>query len=285
MTILSDIRRLTEARRIQQSRRAAVIAALVASYYRRNVKVDDQRSIDRWLEMMLPRILEEHGKQAVAAAKYGNTLRTLELGGGRSSYVFEPVEALSLEQLERSLRFVGPDRERKGLEILEDRAPYGTPEREGESRDVKISRANTRKALEEEVREAATRSVAGAVARHAQNGARQTTYDNVKADPVCLGYLRVTKSDPCYFCAALASRGIIYGEDSFDLSDPRFTGKGTAKVHDSCACALKPVYTDSDEYTVDAANFEALWDRLSDGGSMYEFRRNYEGRSDGLRLR
>jgi len=284
---VSEVRRLTEARRVQQSRRAAAVAALVAFYYRRIVKLDDPRSIDRWLEKVMPLVMQESDKQAIAAAKYGNALRVLELGGGRQSFTFEPVKALTTEQLEKSLRHVGPDRERRALEkILPDRAPFG----EEESSTVKISRANTRKALEEEIRETALRSVGGAVARHAQNGARQTTYDNIQADPVCLGYLRVTKSDPCYFCAALASRGIIYGEDSFDESDPRFTGNGTAKVHDSCACALKPVYTDSDEYTVDAANFEALWfeGSVPTGNSsdpMYNFRRYYEKRMDGPSLR
>lgn len=268
---VSEIRRLTEARRIQQSRRAAAIAALVALYYKTRVKVDDPRSIERWLELMIPKVIEEEGKQAIAAARYGNTLRSLELGTstGRAAYVFEPVKPINFEQIERSLRFVGPSREIKKILEIEERDLEPTMKR----------------ALLEEAHETTARSVAGAVARHAQSGARGTTYANVQADPVCLGYLRVTKTDPCYFCAALASRGIIFGEDSFDLSDPRFTGAGTAKVHDSCACALKPVYTDSDEYTVDAANFEALWDRLSDGGSMYEFRRNYEGRSDGPRLK
>lgn len=266
---VSEIRRLTENRRLQQARRSAAIAALVALFYRSRVKLDDPSSIERWLEIMIPDIIEEQGKQAIAAARYGNKLRDLELGGGRSSYVFEPVKPINFEQIERSLRHVGPAREAKKVLEIRERELEPTMER----------------ALLEDARETTARSVAGAVARHAQAGARGTTYVNVQADPVCLGYLRVTKTNPCYFCAALASRGIIYGEDSFDLSDPRFTGRGTAKVHDSCACALKPVYTDSDEYTVDAANFEALWDRLSDGGSMYEFRRNYENRSDGPRLR
>lgn len=274
MTTASDVRRLTEARRVSQSRRAAAIAALVALYYRRRVKVEDPRSIERWLEIMLPKILEEHDKQAIAAARYGNALRKLELGGTPQGFTFEPTGGAVVEQIERSLRHVGPDQHiKKVLEIGErDLAP------------------TMKKALIEEAADVAARAVGGTVARHTQNGARQTTYDNVQADPVCLGYMRITKSDPCFFCAALASRGIIYGEDSFDESDPRFTGKGTAKVHDSCACALKPVYTDSDEYTVDAANFEALWFQWSgpseySNDPMYNFRRNYENRADGPSLR
>lgn len=271
---VSEIRRLTLSRRVQQTRRAAAIAALVALYYRTRVKVDDPRSIERWIELMIPKIIEEQNKQAEAAARYGNTLRKLELGPGPQSYTFEPVKASSFEQLDRSLRYLGPEREiKKVLEI--------------EQRDLAPT---MKRAMIEEAKDLSARAVAGSVARHTQNGARQTLYDNAQADPVCLGYLRVTKTDPCYFCAALASRGIIYGEDSFDVSDPRFTGTGTAKVHDSCACHLKPVYTDNDEFKVDTANFEALWFQWSgptenSNDPMYNFRRAYEDRSDGPSLR
>lgn len=271
---VSEIRRLTESRRLLQARRAAAMAALVGLYYRRRVQLDDPASIERWLELMIPKIIDESDKQAVAAARYGNTLRSLELGGGRSSYVFEPVKPIDFAQVERSLRIVGPAREARKVLAIEERDLEPTMKR----------------ALIEATHEESARAVGGSVARYTQFGARQTLFDNAQADPVCLGYLRVTKSDPCFFCAALASRGIIYGEDSFDESDPRFTGKGTAKVHDSCACHIKPVYTDSDEFTVDAANFEALWYQWSgpteeSSDPMYNFRRNYEGRADGPSLR
>lgn len=274
MATTSEIRRLTLARQAQQSRRAAAIAALVALYYRRRVKVEDPRSIERWLEIMLPKIMDEHDKQAEAAVRYGNALRKLELGGGRQSFTFEPTQGAIAEQVERSLRFVGPDQHLKKILAIEERDLAPT----------------MKKALIEEAADVAARAVGGTVARHTQNGARQTTYDNIQADSVCLGYMRITKAEPCFFCAALASRGIIYGEDSFDESDPRFTGKGTAKVHDSCACTLKPVYTDNDEFTVDAANFEALWFEGSvptenSNDPMYNFRRYYEKRTDGPSLR
>lgn len=264
----TEVRRLTEAARASQARRAAAIAALVSLYYRQKVAVKDPRSVERWIDLMLPKILSEHDKQATAAARYGNRLRQLELGT-TSDYSFQPTAALNREQVERSLRIVGPERHLRKMQEIEESDLEPTMKR----------------AMINDARSEAVTALAGSVARHVQDGARRTTYDNIAADPVCLGYIRITKTDPCYFCAALASRGAVYGEDSFDESDPRFTtGKngGNVKVHDSCGCALKPVYTDSDEFAVDAANFEALWYQWSSGGDpMYTFRRNYEGRADG----
>lgn len=260
MATITPVRALTLAHQRQQSRRAAAMAALVALYYRRKVKVEDPRSLQRWIDLMLPKIIAEHDKQAIAAAKYGNALRELELPGP-ASYVFEPTATLSPEQVMKSLNFVGPTRQLKKIAEIREMDLEPTME----------------KAMLRNAADVAARSVGGAVARHVQNGSRQTLYDNIQADPVCLGYLRVTKTDPCYFCAALASRGIVYGEDSFDMSDPRFTGEGNAKVHDSCGCTLKPAYSDQDEFLVDTANFEAMWYQW--GQSMLNFRRNYEGRA------
>lgn len=267
MATVTEVRALTLAQQRNQSRRAAAIAALVALYYRHRVKVEDPASIERWIDLMLPKLIAEHDSQALRAARYGNTLRKLELPGPQA-YTFEPTVTLTPEQVIRSLNFVGPTRHLKKVREIREADLDPTMER----------------ALLEDAADKAAASVGGSVARHVQNGARQTLYDNVQRDPVALGYIRITKTDPCYFCAALASRGPIYGEDSFDASDPRFTGSGTAKVHDSCGCTLKPMFKDDDEFVVDAANFEALWFQWAKGSDpMYEFRRNYEGRADGPR--
>jgi hypothetical protein len=250
---------LTEAYRLSQARRAAAIAALVAYYYRNRVNVQDQSSVRQWINLMLPKIMAEHDWTARRAATYGNAIRQLEVGS-LDGHRFEPTVGAIAEQVERSLMFVGPGRHlRKITEVREMDLPP-------------VSKA----ALIADAREEAATAIAGSTMRHVQNGGRQTLYDNILEDPEAMGYIRVTRANPCYFCAMLASRGIVFGEDSFDESDPRFTGKGTAKVHDNCYCALKPVYGLGDPLLINTANFEALW-WLSDG-TANGFRRLYEGR-------
>jgi hypothetical protein len=87
----------------------------------------------------------------------------------------------------------------------------------------------------------------------------------------------------------LASRGLdggIYLRDSFDLSDPRFVGDGTAKVHDHCGCSLKPVYTRGDAILADNQKYVDMWAEFSgqgDADMLTNFRRNYEGRDPYLK--
>lgn len=259
MATATEIRALTEAYRLEQTRRAAVIAALVALYYNRRVNVQDPSSVRRWLDLMIPKILAEHDYLALRAAEFGNALRILEIGS-TSTHKFEPTVGAVREQVERSLSFVGPGRH---LNKINEISELDLP---------KVSKL----ALIQDAREDATKAITGSVMRHAQNGGRQTLYDNILEDPVALGYIRVTRTNPCYFCAMLASRGIVFGVDSFDESDPRFTGTGNAKVHDSCFCSLKPVYVTDDPLLVDVANFEALW--LQSDGTALGFRQMYEGR-------
>jgi hypothetical protein len=81
----------------------------------------------------------------------------------------------------------------------------------------------------------------------------------------------------------LAGRGLqhgyTYSEDSFDLSDARFTGDGTAKVHDNCQCHLKPVYVHTDDFVDRSEFFEQLYREFASGSgadALRNFRRGYE---------
>jgi hypothetical protein len=255
----AEIRALVSTYRTAQTRRAAAIAAVVALWYRQHVKVDDPRTIQRWVDLMVPKVLEQHDILALRAARFGNALRQLELPGPQA-YQFSPSIGAVAEQVERSLRFLGPESHAKILNKINelDLPPV------------------SKQALIQEARVKTVKKITGSVERHVQNGGRQTLYDGIQEDPVALGYIRVTRQDPCYFCAMLASRGIVFGQDSFDESDPRFTGEGAAKVHDWCHCTLKPVYDTGDPMLVDVANFEALW-FLSDGTAL-GFRQLYENR-------
>lgn len=84
----------------------------------------------------------------------------------------------------------------------------------------------------------------GTAARLAAAGGRTTTVGTVLHDPETVGWYRVTDGNPCYFCALLASRGVVYKAHSFDSSDARFHGPGEFKVHNNCGCDAAPAFRD-----------------------------------------
>lgn len=262
MTVASDAAALTSAYRRAQVRRAATIAALVAAYYRTKVVVDDPSSVEAWLALWLPRLEREHDTTARQAALFGNKLRTLEVAGA-PEFSFEPSVGATPEQIRTSLMVVGPQAFRRKMTQIE--------------RIDKVTPTQKRALIAEAKQETATAIAASAV-RHVQNGGRQTLIDNALRDRTSLGYVRVTKDKPCFFCAMLASRGKVFEEDSFADSDPRFIGPGNVKVHDSCQCTMKPVYRSDDENMKRAKEFEDLWQTWGAGGgdALTRFRRGYE---------
>lgn len=265
MAAATEARALTETYRAAQARRAAIIAALVAAYFRTKVVIEDPASVRRWLDLMLPRIMAEHDRTARMAAIYGNKLRQVELGSNISQgFTFTPSIGAITEQVERSLRVVGPE-------------AYLNKARQIRESDEEPA---MKQAFLDEAHKVAAERIAGSVARHVQNGGRQTLLDGVKADPVALGYMRTTRPNPCFFCAMLASRGLVYAEDSFDASNARFTGAGKVKVHDECACSLKPVYVKDDPMLEDLERFKEMWAKWGAGGgnALLRFRQGYEGR-------
>ena len=255
----SSAGRLTSAYQAAQARRAAAIAALVVAYYRSRVKVESTSSIEAWLDAMVPRILREHNLSMTQAALFANSLRKLEVPDALE-FRFEPLPGASTEQIRRSLLVVGPEAyKRKASTIREIDEPPAT-----------------KTAMLRDLDKATEVKLSGAVARHTQAGARETIIRGSGQDKVALGFVRVTRDKPCYFCALLAGRGLqkgyVYSEDSFDVSDSLFAnGKvpGTAKVHDHCQCHLKPVYSKVDDYVSRAEFFEAIY-RQSDGSMTGE---------------
>lgn len=93
-----------------------------------------------------------------------------------------------------------------------------------------------------------------------------------------IGYARFTDSDPCYFCAVLASRGAVYSANSFREISKAY-GDNIAAVHDHCKCSLRPVFRTADSMDDRAHYFKAQWDKLTanDSGkdAMKAFRRGY----------
>jgi len=72
----------------------------------------------------------------------------------------------------------------------------------------------------------------GTASRIALDGGRTTILNTTKADKIAVGWYRVTDGDPCAFCALLASRGVVYKEDTADF-----------QTHNDCGCSAAPAFT------------------------------------------
>lgn len=124
----------------------------------------------------------------------------------------------------------------------------------------------------------------GTASRIALDGGRMTTFETVKADPVAIGWYRVTDGDPCYFCALLASRGVVekstmyLSEHSFDASNGRFDGPGLAKVHNSCGCSMAPSFSRDQELPEVNRRAAEVYQNRGDGDALNAFRRAWESR-------
>lgn len=108
------------------------------------------------------------------------------------------------------------------------------------------------------VRQPSEAELTGATRRHAMNGGRDVVDSSIRRDARVQFWYRETDGDPCYWCAMLGSR-VNYKADSFDASDIRFSGPGNAKVHDDCACNLRPGYTTGNVLPASVAPLANLW--------------------------
>jgi len=261
---------LTTAYKAQQNREAAKIAAVVALYYKQRVDPSSTQSVEDWLDLIIPPLIRTSDSGSNSAAQFYLALRRTELGVNAPAFTPEASLGVIDPGVRKSLLAVGP---------------YDYMNKAAQIETLKVG-PQQKKALLAEAKQVTSTKLAGATIRHAQAGSRQTIHDNVEADRVALGYVRVTKAKPCYFCAMLASRGLRYRAfkgDSFDLSDQRFTGDGDAKVHDNCGCSLKPVYSDNDPMVKKTEAFADMWSRWGAGGgsdAAQRFRRGYEHWSD-----
>lgn len=255
---------MTQAFKAQQSREAAKVAALVALYYRQRVQVEDPQSVQRWLDLVIPRLISTSDGSARTASEYYRMLRRLEVPGESP---FTPTPALGMidRGVEKSLMAVGP-------------GDYMNKARQIAAFDLSPQQEQAALAHAKQV---TSEKLAAAAIRHAQAGGRQTIHESAARDRVALGWVRVTRANPCWFCAMLASRGLRYRsfkEGSFEMSDSRFNGDGDAKVHDDCGCSLKPVFVDNDPLVAKTDTFADLWARWGAGGgdASLRFRRGYE---------
>lgn len=256
---------LTLAFKAQENREAAKVAALIALYYSKRVDPTSLESVDNWLDLVIPSLIRRSDAGANSASRFFTIMRQIELGVNAPTFNSLPALGIIDPGVRKSLLAVGP---------------YDYMNKASEIRSLDIG-PQQKRAMLVEAKQATTKALGASSLRHAQAGSRQTIYDNAARDQVALGYIRVTKEDPCYFCQALASRGLRYrafGEGSFDMSNARFSGDGDAKVHDNCGCSLKAVYSKEDAAIVRNQTAADQWARWGAGGgdAMLRFRRGYE---------
>lgn len=105
--------------------------------------------------------------------------------------------------------------------------------RDDERRQEQAERAR------EKSREAARTRAKGIVHRVVANGGRGAQEYIVRRDRNVIGYVRVSKTGtPCYFCAAMISRGVVYKSliaagGSYDKPN---------RWHDNCNCFAVPIF-------------------------------------------
>ena len=257
--------RLTDAYRRAQLRNAAALAATIR---RRHAGVDPNNlaSAANFVDMSTQDVLRSNRSAATQASVYLRAISLLEqTESGRTPSVDiappPPVEAIRTSLAVTGL--VGLRERLARVQSAEDTT------RGGDDRATARSKS--------------TAAVMGAAIRHAQDGARDTVVNFVEKGRA-RAFVRVTAGDDrvCYFCAVLASR-LNYSRDSFEISDGLFDGPGTAKVHDSCRCHLRPIYgvgiPDETQF------YRDMWFQLSgeaiDGsnrGALKNFRSQWEKR-------
>lgn len=165
---------------------------------------------------------------------------------------------------------------------------------------VEVKRQVERARPEPEAMNAGKSASTGVGATKATDGGRAQVLELIRKDAPSrlkqgkvIGYARKTDSNPCYFCALLASQGAVYfSESAFNQANNMirevkwtsngdkgtrraFIGDGPAKVHDNCQCTMRPVYREADKRDERAKFFLEQWNKHSSGLSGKDALKNY----------
>lgn len=259
---------LTAAEQRAQQKLGVLYAALALRLWQGLVKPDeiDGAGYERLLDLLIPQILKARGQAARNGRTYYEAFRVLETGQRDYKPAGELV-TLDRQVIETSIRVTGPVAFKTRMEAIGKL-----------DLDPAIE-----KALVQQAYKKTANGVAASMMRHVIDGARQQVLEDHKTDPVALGYMRMLKStDPCYFCAMLASRGPVYKTSSFAASNALFEGDGPAKAHDHCACTLEPVFSTATDWTPQSREAAEVWGNATAGkggkAAIAAFRSAWESR-------
>lgn len=151
-----------------------------------------------WVGAMAALVNNYRAQSALAAARSYSALRAVALGSPTPADLPQLAPAASVDWLTRAFGYAGP-----GM-LNRDTARPGT----------------------------ALSTTLGTAGRIAVDGGRQTIADTVAHDRAAVGWYRVTDGDPCAFCALLASRGVVYKQDTAGF-----------QAHNDCGCTAAPAFS------------------------------------------
>jgi hypothetical protein len=210
-----------------------------------------------WLRVMSELMTRYHARSAAQAGLFYRASRQFATGDPGVPEIVRLASPPDPVWVERAFGFAAPGTYRKSTVEL--------------GRDAEVA---SRTALTQTL---------GTASRVALDGGRATLEATGSADPVALGFYRVTDGDPCAFCALVASRGAVY-KDEFsagEVANTQFVGAGMFKYHNHCGCTIAPVF--SRDAPVPDLN-RRLADRYAEatkgahGDLLNVWRRAYEGR-------
>lgn len=237
--------RLTEAHRAEQAQvQDGFLAEFLAIWTLLN-QDDPEQSGDAWVRAVMSLMRQFRRRSVELADEYYRAFRLAELS---SDDHWDPPAALDdVAELDaaakRSLELMGP-----------------------------LNVANRRRRLQPADRISANVLVqaSGSAARHVANGGRAVVLRDVAQDEKALGWARVTRDNPCAFCAMLASRGPVY----------KTRQQAGFQPHDHCRCYPEPVFTRDAPWPGRGREFQELWYSATSGYSgrdaINAFRRAHE---------
>lgn len=204
-----------------------------------------------WLSAMQQLVANYHGQSAQAAASFYRAARSTALHSPTPLELIKTAPTPSPEWTARAFGFSGP-----GM-MSRDTAQPGT----------------------------ALSTTLGTASRIVLDGGRNTIERTVEADPAAVGWFLQTDGDPCWWCAMIASRGTVFKEHSLDRSNARFTGPGTARMHNHCGCILAPSFSRQQQLPDVNDEADQVWRKsaahLSGDKARAAFRDAWQSRNSG----
>lgn len=262
---------LAEQYRVQQATIGATTAVVMLRLWPLLVGASSQEETDRWVEAVIRIITAQRARSAASGQAFILGLRRQALGDTVEPFTPVVVDP-NLDRIRTSLYVTGVNRLQSERLAAEKARARTEPD----------ARPPTPAPIPLQTLEKIQTSVAAAAQRHALDGGRTALEDAIERDPRAIGYQRLGRAKPCFWCAMLNSRGPVYKEVSFESSDDRFSGPGNAKCHDGCGCSLVPLYTRAGLADTVQPALEKQWADLTKGKSgraaIKAFRQGYEGR-------
>jgi hypothetical protein len=298
--------RLTEAHQVEQSQ---IQDSFVAEFIQLWPLLDPDRleeSGPAWVRAVMQLLRAFRLRSARAATDYYRRYRLAEVPGA------EPIELPPLRP-QQSISDRAPRDVLDVIDLIDDDSidvrdlpdiDWGQLDQVAQrslqyTGPLNLAERRRRREPERQARDRALVQASGAASRHVANGGRLATLRAIDRDDVVKGYIRVTKEDPCYFCAMLASRGPVFrsewqaggsnrrGRRNAQAGVP-FLGEGLFKVHDHCRCTVEPVMFGDANWPGRGREFQKLWNdnirgRYTGEDAIRAWRRFYERQQRELR--